>query len=809
YLNNLNNGLKGEYFNNTMTLSGSPTLTRTDATVGFDWINGTPDPSINVDNFSVRWSGFVQPLYSETYTFSTSSDDGIRLWVNGVQIINNWSNHSVVTNTGTISLIAGVKYSIVLEYYENTGQAVSKLLWSSPTNPTSVIIPTTQLFLVSNCPSPTSANVVINAQPATPSAPTVGTITQPDCVTDGSVVLSNLPATGTISQTGTSTNSYTITATTMTISGLAAGSYNFKVSNGTCTSSATGNVVINAAVTNTWNGTAWSNGIPNSTQKIVFSGNYPPAAPAFDPDVDITGCSCKVTGATAVIIKSGKTLTITNEVTVLGTLTFENTSSLVQTNNAAINSGNITYKRTSSSALTSDYTYWSSPVENQSLNISLSYASGMFYSYDDFATPEGWKKETATTIMQIGKGYIIRGPQVTGPPPPPGLYDAILVGVPNNGAKTIAIGATGTSNLLGNPYPSAINADTFLSANSAFIEGTLYFWTHNTAIQIASNIESGKAGSGVLAYTSDDYASYNGTGGVAVSGGIIPTGKIAAGQAFFTTSKATGGSVTFNNAMRLAGTTLVNKTGVNQQFFKTKTPNTKTENTIEKNRVWLNLSNNQGAFKQTLVGYITDATNDYDSRFDGESFDGNEFVDFYSVNQDKNLVIQGRALPFDKNDTVPLGFKSTIDGAFTINIDQVDGLLTNQTVFIEDKLTNTVFDLKSGNYIFNTAAGTFDDRFVLRYNNKTLSVDQTDKEDGILVLYSNNYKTLIIHIDEMFTTVNSVALYSITGQNIANWEVNDSEQNNIQIPIKNVSSGVYIVKVKTMKGESSKKIIIR
>ena len=66
----------------------------------------------------------------------------------------------------------------------------------------------------------------------------------------------------------------------------------------------------------------------------------------------------------------------------------------------------------------------------------------------------------------------------------------------------------------------------------------------------------------------------------------------------------------------------------------------------------MNLSNTQGAFKQTLIGYVTDATNEFDGRFDGESFDGNEYVDFYSINQDKNLTIQGRALPFDENDEV-------------------------------------------------------------------------------------------------------------------------------------------------------------
>jgi hypothetical protein len=420
--------------------------------------------------------------------------------------------------------------------------------------------------------------------------------------------------------------------------------------------------------------------------------------------------------------------------------------------------------------------------------------------------------------MAPGIGYTIGGPKLT---TPPDTYPASFIGVPNNGAITLTNIIENKSYLLGNPYPSAIDADTFLTENANVLDGTLYFWTHNTAMQ-DRNLISSTAGSGALAYTSDDYASYNITGGVGIAPDItaaannpggntsVPSGKIAAGQGFFASSQLTippGSAIVFNNDIRVAGVTL----GIdnNSQFFKTRNPKTKTAVDIEKNRVWLNLKNKQGAFKQTLVGYITGATNDYDNLFDGESFDGNEFVDFYSVNQDKNLVIQGRALPFDENDTVPLGFRSTINGDFTINIDQVDGSLTNQAVFIEDKLTNTVFDLKSGNYTFSTVAGTFNDRFVLRYTDKTLSTDETEVNDGILVLYSNNYKTLIIHNSMMDSTVNKVSLFNMIGQNIANWDVEDGMQTNIQIPIKNTSSGIYIVKVKTTKGESNKKIIIK
>ena len=655
---------------------------------------------------------------------------------------------------------------------------------------------------------------------ALPMAPTPATPTQPTCSDPtGSVVLNGLPTSGTWTLTRYPGGIVTTgIGSSTTVSNLASGTYTFAVSNGSCTSAASNDVVINAS-TNIWNVVSgvgsWTNTL-TSSQAITFNGDY-------NSTEDLSACSCTVNKGKKVTIKSGHNLIITNGVTVSGTLTFEDSASLVQINSSAVNSGNITYKRYTSIRST-DYTYWSSPVASYTLggvsqNKTL---SDKYYSFN--STIDNWQQESAATVMNPGVGYIVRGPELKNtsnlPPPPVGLFEASFIGVPNNGNKSITSIIKNKSYLLGNPYPSAIDADEFLIANKDVLNGTLYFWTNHT--EIGTNVSN--PGTGVLAYSSDDYVTYNATGGVGAAapdldpktrkpyrGSAKPNGTIAAGQGFFASSKTTlsGTSIVFKNDMRLVGTTSTEGIGANQQFFKTKNTKSKTTNLIEKNRIWLNLKNNQGAFKQTLIGYITDATNEYDSSFDGESFDGNEFVDFYSINQEKNLVIQGRALPFDENDAVPLGFRSTIEGDFTINIDETDGLLTNQPVFLEDKLTNKVFDLKSGNYTFNTIAGTFDDRFVLRYTNKILSVDETDKEDGILVLYSNNYKRLIIHNNNMDTTVNSVALFNITGQNIANWEVNDSEQTNIQFPIKTTSSGIYIVKVKTTKGESSKKIIIR
>ena len=136
-------GLTGTYFA-SIDFTGTG-LVRTDATVDFDWGNGSPTSGVGVDYFSVRWTGQVQVQFSETYTFTTQSDDGVRLWVNGQQLVDNWTNHAPIENSGTITLVAGQKYDLTMEYYENAGGAVARLSWASPST-TKQIIPMTQLF---------------------------------------------------------------------------------------------------------------------------------------------------------------------------------------------------------------------------------------------------------------------------------------------------------------------------------------------------------------------------------------------------------------------------------------------------------------------------------------------------------------------------------------------------------------------------------------------------------------------------------------------------------------------------------------
>ncbi len=114
-------------------------MTRLDYTVNYDWAGGAPTASMGPDEFSVRWTGMVVPRYSETYTFYTTTDDGVRLWVDGQLLIDHWQPQAPTEWSGTIALEAGRQYSVRMEYYEQGGGAMAWLKWSSASRAKEII----------------------------------------------------------------------------------------------------------------------------------------------------------------------------------------------------------------------------------------------------------------------------------------------------------------------------------------------------------------------------------------------------------------------------------------------------------------------------------------------------------------------------------------------------------------------------------------------------------------------------------------------------------------------------------------------
>ncbi len=531
--------------------------------------------------------------------------------------------------------------------------------------------------------------------------------------------------------------------------------------NGSCPVAYTNPVVISRPVT-IWNG-VWSNGQPDASKKVIFAANY-------NANIDINACSVEVVAGN-IVFNPGYTLKVENDVKVTGgTLTFQNNASLVQVNtldnqnNMFSNSGAIAYRRTTTPMKKFDYTYWSSPVIPQTL-AGFSPNSTRFYEYDPIGLT--WLAAPTSVPMVPGKGYIIRAPDVV-----PfntvtaNTFTGTFNGTPITGDVSIPIVGTGTPfNLIGNPYPSAISANLFLSnlANVPVIDGTLYLWTHNTPF-------SG------FSYTSNDYAMYNYSGGVGTgtdspNNGVnnsVPNGKIASGQAFFIKG-LTDGNAVFNNNMRLIGN--------NNQFFRMDADATPTNiGALESHRFWLDIFNETGAFKEMLIAYVETATDGIDRGFDGDLIDIGNPIIIYAIQEDKKLSIQGRALPFDSNQTIPLGYKATVGGNFQIKLSMFDGLFENQDIYLEDRALTVVHNLKESNYQFATDSGTFDNRFVIRYTpSGTLNTTTFTLND--VVIYKNDSNNFVVSSGQVI--LKSIKVFDVRGRLLQ--EYNDINANTITI----------------------------
>ena len=674
--------------------------------------------------------------------------------------------------TGSFNLPSGLTVS-----YDST----TKILTISGTPTNSGTFNYSIPLTVSGCvvSGAATGTITVNALPTTPASTL---ISSPTCANPtASISITNLSGSWTLYRN--SVQVATGTGSSYTDTGLTGGTaYSYQVSNTSCTSEATTAITPTAVPTTKYTASGWDNGDPSNDatnlKNVIFEGDY-------IAENNINACTCTI-NAGNVIITGGKTLNITNEVKVNGgTLTFNDDASLLQTNPTALNFGSINYKRKSVDIRLADYVYWSSPVENFQVGL-VSPLTSAKYLYSNNGT--NWVNESKTKPMVQGKGYIIRGPDnITNDRRY--AFEATFVGKPNNGNINGEIVKKDQFNLVGNPYPSALDADEFLDRNRAILEGTLYFWTHNTPVVLG----------GAYEYSSDDYATYNLSGGSGTGPGKaapsgddddtgdnknnenVPSGFIGAGQSFFA-GIAADGRIKFDNDMRAGANT-------NGQFFKP--GNTAKTSALEKHRVWLNMTNAKGAFKQILVGYIQGASNGYERFYDGTTLDGNLYVDFYSVNDGNNLVIQGRALPFADTDTVPLGYKSKLVGDFTIAIDHADGKMNTQAIYLEDKATGKIHDLTTANYTFTTEKGTFNDRFVLRYTNKTLGTgDFENIENGLLI----SVKDKLIKVTSAKEPIKEVTVFDISGRLL----YNKKKAGSTELEISNLQSSNQVLLVKVI-----------
>lgn len=520
-------------------------------------------------------------------------------------------------------------------------------------------------------------------------------------------------------------------------------------------------------------------------------------------------------------VKTNKILTIAandyvranKKLTNNGNINIANNGQFIQvdendTNDGDYSGSNFQISRTAQ-AKHYDYIYWSAPTENfpvASIPTNNRYEWNTLYANTN-GTQGNWVLPS-TSNMTKGKGYIARASNGAAAPT---ALSATFIGKPNNGQFTYPIyrgNYTGPDydadltnpnnvlttalddnwNLVGNPYPSAIDAEEFLVANQTKIVGSVWVWKHGLDPTSSTNPFYSNF---VYNYSSSDYIKYNGLGSTEPD---TFAGQIASGQGFMVNmldAAASGSTIAFTNDMRSG---VSNSAYNNSDFFKNVNSNLGTVE--EKDRMWLDIINNaSGQMDRTLLGYSTYSTMGKDNLYDC-AFRPRAEVSLYSLINDEPFIIQGRALPFDDADIVPMGIRITTSGAHTIALKKVDGLFSQQDIYLEDRLLQVTHNLKQAPYVFTSNVGTFNDRFVIKYTNAALANSNFDIVNSNVQVAAKDKQ---IAIRSAYEKITDVTVYDLLGRAIEKKEnVRDTD-----VVFSNVvtKGQALIVKIKLENGE--------
>ena len=450
-----------------------------------------------------------------------------------------------------------------------------------------------------------------------------------------------------------------------------------------------------------------------------------------------------------------------------------------------------------------DYLYWSAPVTGQGLKaFSPGTPDNRIFQYNE--PNDLFKAVPLATEPNFvpGKGYAFRAESGTGLSNP---YSKTykFKGVPNNGLierevqrspnTGVAADVVHGYNLIGNPYPSNMSFEQFYQLNKDVIYNTAWFWTNNF-------FTPNQQGSG---YGQNNYAVWNGTGGVAAtttapadsnpgnstSNTTTPNGIVTVGQGFIVQVKnlGLGQKVQFRN--RNGNTPLrVNNAGT---FF--------SRQNEEKDRFWLKLISADSIVNSQLIGYIDGASNGYEQDYDAELMGMSSDV-FYSLLEDRKLQIQGKGA-FDQSDKVQLGANIFKNGTYTIAIENPEGIFNaGQKVYLKDNLLNRWVDLNSQAYTFEATKGITEGRFEIVYESPTiLGTDAVTKDE--LQVYRDSGDFVVKAKSKKIT---SLEVYDGSGRLVYTTRPNDTK---VVITGDRLNRGVYILKINQDGVVTGKKIL--
>ncbi|MFT5847367.1 ice-binding family protein [Psychroserpens sp.] len=686
------------------------------------------------------------------------------------------------------------------------------------------------------------------------SVPRIGPITQPTCsttTTTGSFQIIDYDANDTYSFTPAIVH---ISATGLVIANPNTYTFIVTANSGVCSSSLTSeNIVINTVPnTNYWTGDIssdwnnaqnWTCGVPTDLNDLiniipVVTTSYPIIAAI--PDNNGIAKNLEIQSGASLNINKNY-LRITSILLLNGKIKIEEDSQLLQDSRSVFDTestGSIEINQ-QGTGNSFRYNYWSSPVNSRGtkfvieeilrdrtdLNNIINIDFGSNYTYADGSPSlpvklstywmykledsglgySAWTSIDNTSEVNVGQGYTMKGSNTSTEE-----QNYTFIGKPNNGVIELTVGPN-NDHLVGNPYPSALDANTFISDNEPFpgtssITGTLYFWDHyggdsHNLADYQGGYATYSKGGGVSASSNPPVAGTS-TSGVSVKG--APKRFIPIGQAFFVVGDADGGQIQFNNSQRIFS----KESSGNSIFLRTNNLKLTSNNNKEvdlRPKFRIGFDAPKISHRQLLLTFDQNTTDALDWGYDAEMYEVfND--DMYWVLNDKKYVIQATN-DFSPDKEIPIGIRTVEGGLISIKVDALENVEENTPIYIKDNVTGQTYDITNQPFVINLEPGEYRYRFLLVFKPQSIlkTIEKTINE-GVHIYMNNSISELQLSKNTDMEILN-INLVNQLGQQLLTWIIKTDDQQSISLPLQ-LPSGVYIVIVETKKGKINKKIII-
>ncbi|MGY0392706.1 LamG-like jellyroll fold domain-containing protein [Bizionia sp. KMM 8389] len=538
-------------------------------------------------------------------------------------------------------------------------------------------------------------------------------------------------------------------------------------------------------------------------------------------------------------IDNDQLLNVTRYLKIDGILDLEGESQLIQPENSIVDyTGTGKLERDQQGTSNEfNYNYWGSPVTNvgptrvfalgsilydgsNPVNWTTSYdapgtsnpvtlSNRWLYTYNDAdGSISQWNRFNETSNIDIGLGFTMKGSGLGTPD-----QNYTFSGQPNNGLITIGI-SSDMETLIGNPYPSAIDANTFIMDNqSATLDGTLTFWE-----------QAPSSTSHVLADYLGRYSYYNLSGGLPAAtipseiGGSgdalkLPRRYIPVAQGFFVKADSDGGTLQFNNNQRIfkkesLGESIFFRSDENNITNYNAFRDESTQNSIQ--RVRLAYKGPEGDERHLLLAFTPNnaATEGIDYGYDGLN---SEYLasDMSFIIEDDKYVIQGVGA-FDEENTYPVTIDMGVTGQAEIAVTDLENFDTDPDVYVYDSLIGTYTRINVSPYQITLDAGTHANRFYIVFQpDNTLDVT-TETYPDVIVNYLNDTNQIYINLPNSMH-IKQVYLVNMLGQTVKSWNsTNAPLSQECRIPVRLISEGNYIIKVQTLDNHTiTKKIVVK